>query len=684
MDEHTDVIKFTLMRGLILSLVTVSGLLAQTIHITGNYHDLLDNPIDSASVYYFQDDVVVDSTLTSASGAFDLQFTIVSANPAVPSSFSLSQNYPNPFNPSTRIDLFIQEQGSFSIYDIRGALVESLDLQSAGSYELTWGGRNLGAGLYIYVLQSGSQSLSRKMILLDRGDGSGLSFSQASYGIANQLSKPASNDAIRFEKHNTTSLGLDFFTPNADTSLGVINGNVGPRQVQTIRDTVMNEGDSLHVDWNDYFYNDSGTMFMTVGGSPPIINEEFECNVVAFDVLDTSLVVLSNTFSISVIEPVIDNSPPELIWPIPNWVVSDANPYYDVYFEDHFSDPDGDDLTYIINLSSVYWYLEYDWVVITPLAPGDTLECSITATDGEFETTSNEFLTIWPPLPIPDTFNVHLELRDFYSDSLLTSDTSTFWIGDEVFSSTTGMIDIEVVEGIYEINGTNPNTADDPNDATPFLSDFYSFLRRPGDAECFEQRDAVDTVCTVEIAQHDTIIIYKIMNDTELLLGMSGHLDGYNGTGRFPIGDYSQPLWVNLNYDTPHPDAIDRLQNVVIPMLYELTDGKINLQYEEGVTSPSEAYVEERFDTDSGGNTNSVQLNEDHEILSCRMQYNFPDASAFYLLHETTQGAAYIRDNGAQDPTLYYWDENTESIEATELGAKMIKFVYFVNPGTRI
>jgi len=396
------------MRGLISILFAVSGLFAQTIHMSGNYLDLLDNPIDSASVYYYQDQMVVDSTLTSVSGAFDLQFTIVSVNPSQPSSFQLSQNYPNPFNPSTRIDLSIQEPGSFSIYNIRGALVETLDLPSAGSYELTWGGRNLGAGLYIYVLRSGKQASSRKMILLDGGDGSGLTASQVSYGTSSSLFKPASNDAIHFKKVNTTQLELDFFTPQADTSLGIINGNVGPRQILTIPDTVMYEGDTLQVDWNDYFYNDSETYF------PPRFVEFmylsdttfYETDVIAIDVLDTNLVAVSNTFSMTWLSV---NDSPEF-----QTIYSDTSIYLDETLALLLDciDPDDSLLTYSCDLTDSLWIVQNDTIYITPPDTG-LYEVEIYASDpGGLSDTTSFSLDV---LPWPEWKQITGTIRDIYS-----------------------------------------------------------------------------------------------------------------------------------------------------------------------------------------------------------------------------------------------------------------------------
>ena len=103
----------------------------------------------------------------------------VKDTPATPTTFGLAQNHPNPFNPSTTISYNVDKSGyvSLKIYDVMGRLVKTLvDNQyvSAGNtagYNATWNGlddhgQKASAGLYIYRLQSGTMSMTNKMILL--------------------------------------------------------------------------------------------------------------------------------------------------------------------------------------------------------------------------------------------------------------------------------------------------------------------------------------------------------------------------------------------------------------------------------------------------------------------------------------------------------------------------------------
>jgi len=88
----------------------------------------------------------------------------------VPDKFSLSQNYPNPFNPGTKIyyDLPIPNYVVLKVYDLSGKEVMTLvnENQNAGRYEVNFDGSNLASGAYYYRLESGSNSLVRKMLLM--------------------------------------------------------------------------------------------------------------------------------------------------------------------------------------------------------------------------------------------------------------------------------------------------------------------------------------------------------------------------------------------------------------------------------------------------------------------------------------------------------------------------------------
>jgi hypothetical protein len=97
-----------------------------------------------------------------------------------PEEFYLSQNYPNPFNPSTSIQYAVGSRQfvNLKIYDILGNEIAILvnEEKPAGSYEVEFsaiGGSasggdayNLASGLYIYRLDAGEFSASRKMLLL--------------------------------------------------------------------------------------------------------------------------------------------------------------------------------------------------------------------------------------------------------------------------------------------------------------------------------------------------------------------------------------------------------------------------------------------------------------------------------------------------------------------------------------
>jgi len=89
--------------------------------------------------------------------------------------FSLQQNYPNPFNPRTSIQFSIadKDQVSLIVYGIMGQRVRTLfrGEKSPGVYAIDWDGLDesgqvVGSGVYIYVLKSGQQTLSKKMVII--------------------------------------------------------------------------------------------------------------------------------------------------------------------------------------------------------------------------------------------------------------------------------------------------------------------------------------------------------------------------------------------------------------------------------------------------------------------------------------------------------------------------------------
>jgi hypothetical protein len=85
-------------------------------------------------------------------------------------TYNLNQNYPNPFNPSTTIRYQIPQDGvvTLKIYDILGSEVATLvqEEKVAGKYEVNFNASTLSSGVYIYKIQAGDFTNSKKLILL--------------------------------------------------------------------------------------------------------------------------------------------------------------------------------------------------------------------------------------------------------------------------------------------------------------------------------------------------------------------------------------------------------------------------------------------------------------------------------------------------------------------------------------
>ncbi|GAG34771.1 unnamed protein product, partial [marine sediment metagenome] len=87
----------------------------------------------------------------------------------------LSQNYPNPFNPSTTISYTLPTKSDVKIriYNLLGQQVRMFDegTQTAGEHFVVWDGRTddgtaVATGLYLYRLETGDFTGSKKMVLL--------------------------------------------------------------------------------------------------------------------------------------------------------------------------------------------------------------------------------------------------------------------------------------------------------------------------------------------------------------------------------------------------------------------------------------------------------------------------------------------------------------------------------------
>ena len=93
----------------------------------------------------------------------------------IPYTFKLYSAYPNPFNPFTTLRYDLLEDGlvNITIYDMLGNVINQLinEVQSSGYKSVQWNATNnqgqpVSAGVYLYSIEAGDFSQTKKMILL--------------------------------------------------------------------------------------------------------------------------------------------------------------------------------------------------------------------------------------------------------------------------------------------------------------------------------------------------------------------------------------------------------------------------------------------------------------------------------------------------------------------------------------
>ena len=88
----------------------------------------------------------------------------------LPATATLEQNYPNPFNPTTAIRFSLPQSGPvrLAVYDVLGRHVTTLvdRVEPAGQHEVRLDAADWASGLYVYVLEAGQQTITKKMLLV--------------------------------------------------------------------------------------------------------------------------------------------------------------------------------------------------------------------------------------------------------------------------------------------------------------------------------------------------------------------------------------------------------------------------------------------------------------------------------------------------------------------------------------
>ena len=138
-----------------------------------------NNPPDSLLqrfIWYLDDDESTDDTLGGLFPKLTESVILETLVDPLPQAFGLAQNRPNPFNGGTLIEFQLAaDQGpvELALYNIVGEKVATLmsGVRDGGVYHLIWDGRDeagrtLASGVYLYRLEAGGQTLTRRLLLI--------------------------------------------------------------------------------------------------------------------------------------------------------------------------------------------------------------------------------------------------------------------------------------------------------------------------------------------------------------------------------------------------------------------------------------------------------------------------------------------------------------------------------------
>jgi len=124
----------------------------------------------SASIELDEDDNESISFITFAYPTTGSIVSIDDNDLAIPDGFTLSQNYPNPFNPSTKVEYNIPFSAdvSLTISDSTGRIISVIEHpgKQAGTHTFDVNMANAASGVYIYRLDAGGYSITRKFSLI--------------------------------------------------------------------------------------------------------------------------------------------------------------------------------------------------------------------------------------------------------------------------------------------------------------------------------------------------------------------------------------------------------------------------------------------------------------------------------------------------------------------------------------
>ena len=165
-NTEDDLKEYRIYRG------TSSGPTDQVATVTAGTETYTDTGLSAGTYYYRLKAVDAAGNASNYSDEEDVVYmpTATALEGEVPEAFSLGQNYPNPFNPATTINYNVAEPSDVRvlIHDLLGKTVAVLvdKHHTAGRYEVAFEAGGLASGVYLYTLQAGSFTQTRRLVLL--------------------------------------------------------------------------------------------------------------------------------------------------------------------------------------------------------------------------------------------------------------------------------------------------------------------------------------------------------------------------------------------------------------------------------------------------------------------------------------------------------------------------------------
>jgi hypothetical protein len=247
-------------------------------------------------------------------------------------------------------------------------------------------------------------------------------------------------------------------------------------------------------------------------------------------------------------------------------------------------------------------------------------------------------------------------------------------------TSANGTITVTMDPGsTYEIYGSHSG------DIESFygVASFYTFLKRPGQLEAFEQRAVDDQSSPVIIQTNDTIFVYNLMNDfplTNMMSYASYTSMGNTGTRKFSTADANATAW----WDVALGDSITATQQLWFDELKaDLTSIPhcyLTMPFEESSTEPTtpHLWMQKKLGNPSPGVNSTIYNPQTHEITEARARWP-PGMTEGTFKIEVTQALHNLNDVGGVDPAVL--NPGTYTLNTT--GRKILSVLYLAQAKTK-